>query len=307
MSASWQPSATLDTIKQRSDFLHSIREFFRERDVLEVQTPVLATHTVTDVAIDSIEVPGYGFLQTSPEYLIKRLLAGGMSSCYQMGPVFRAGERGRWHNPEFTMLEWYRLDMELADLCVEVSQLVDRLLGPAEYQTLTLADLLGSAFDINPHIPDESRVIQQARNHGLVGEHTWREALDFLVDRGIATQSSSRVFLVDYPDYMCALARCEQVGEATIARRFELVIDGIEIANAYDELLDASEFESRAQRDSQERSSLGKSKVAIDHNLVAAMESGLPNCCGVAVGVDRLFALAIGAQSIDEVLAFPLN
>ena len=305
MSNSWRPSASVEALQQRSEFLYRIRHFFYERNAIEVQTPVLSQHTVTDVALDSIKVPGYGFLQTSPEFYLKRLLAAGLPSCFQLAPAYRDDEMGRWHNPEFTMLEWYRLGLGLESLQSEVAELVDLILGKGEYSSVTVSCLLRDRFGIDPHQPDQNAIMKCATQIGLDGVKNWRDALDFLISTAISEQDSSRLFITEYPHYMSALARTESRGENIIARRFELVVDGIELANAYDELADPEELLRRAEADNRERIKEGKEKIELDPAFYAAMVAGLPQCCGVAMGLDRLFALAMGASSIDEVLAFP--
>ena len=273
----WRLSARIEHLKQRAELLAQARAFFAERNVIEVQTPVLAKHTVTEPDVQSIEVPGYGYLQTSPEYQMKRLLAAGMPSCYQLGPAFRHGEQGRLHNPEFTMLEWYRLGFDHNQLMYEVADMVDALLGPKPYQRLTYEDVVGKS------------------------EGRTRDALDLAFADACERLTPGRFFITDYPADQAALARINPDGQT--AARFELVIDGVEIANGYWELLDVEEHRQRFKTDGEIRQQRGLPAIAVDGALIAALQHGLPACAGVAMGFDRLVMLGIGAKALSDVTA----
>ena len=273
----WRPSARIEHLKQRAELLAQARAFFAERNVIEVQTPVLAKHTVTEPDVQSIEVPGYGYLQTSPEYQMKRLLAAGMPSCYQLGPAFRHGEQGRLHNPEFTMLEWYRLGFDHNQLMYEVADMVDALLGPKPYQRLTYEDVVGKS------------------------EGRRRDALDLAFADACERLTPGRFFITDYPADQAALARINPDGQT--AARFELVIDGVEIANGYWELLDVEEHRQRFKTDGEIRQQRGLPAMAVDEAFIAALQHGLPACAGVAMGFDRLVMLGIGAKALSDVTA----
>ena len=303
---SWQPSTSVETLKARAKVLSDIRGFFKSRDVIEVQTSVLASHTVTDLNIESIEVPGYGYLQTSPEFQMKRLLAAGMPSCYQICPVFRDGERGRWHNPEFTMLEWYRLGFSLSQQINEVTELFDLVLGSQPYVQLTVRDLLSEIYDADVFVEDQKKVLKRAENEGLVDCDDYADAFDFLLDKAVEARQAPRLVLTEYPPHGRALAKLQHTTGTTVAQRFEIIIQGQELANGYDELQDSSELEQRMHEDNKLRRKNGKVQVAGDVHLLDAMTAGLPNCAGVAVGLDRLIALQLNASSIDEVMPFPL-
>lgn len=304
MIEAWRPTADVDSLLKRAELLARTRTFFRDREIVEVQTSTLDQFGVTDVAIENIEVPGYGYLQTSPEYQMKRLLADGMPSCYQIGPVFRAGEVGRWHNAEFTMLEWYELDVTLDQLMTNVAALIDYVLGPRPVVSKTLAALLKDAFNLELHERDEKRFIDAAAEEGLQDAQDFDEALDFLVSTAVTKLDVPRVFLTEYPSYQAALARTVRRGNIEIALRFELVVDGLEIANGYDELRDAAEFRRRSESDNTRRERLGLPTKPIDPFIERAMAHGLPECCGVAVGLDRLFALALRKPALRDVVAF---
>ncbi|MFK7912483.1 MAG: EF-P lysine aminoacylase GenX [Pseudomonadales bacterium] len=275
--ALWQPSASIAMLQQRARIAAQVRDFFAEREVLEVHTPVLAAHTVTDPHVDAIAA-AHGYLQTSPEYAMKRLLAAGAPSIYQLGPAFRAGEAGRLHAPEFTMLEWYRLGFDDAALMQEVSELVDLVLGAAPYQQRPYADLLASSPLPLDH-DEDLRVVAALEQLGPV-----------------------RVFITDYPAARAALARLRPGTE--VAARFELVVNGVELANGYHELGDAETLRARFAADNAARETLGKPAMGLDDAFLAAMAHGLPDCAGVALGFDRMAMLALGAQRLSEVMAF---
>lgn len=305
MKESWRPSADVDTIVARSAFLQGVREFFADRGVIEVQTSVLGQYGVADLEIECLQVEDIGFLQPSPEYQMKRLLAAGLPSCYQICPAFRASESGNWHNPEFTMLEWYRLGFDDKRLMLEVQELVDSLLGPGSYSYLTVRDLLNGAFGLDIGNASDSEIEACANQTGLIGAAGTSASLDFLMANAIETTDLDRLFVFDYPKSCAALARTKDSDGVTVAARFELVIDGLEIANGYHELLDADEYLSRMKAANQRRHELGNLEMEIDKRFVAAMRVGLPDCAGVAVGLDRLFALTLGKESVHDVIAFP--
>ncbi|MCZ6616912.1 MAG: EF-P lysine aminoacylase GenX [Gammaproteobacteria bacterium] len=263
----------------RARLLRTVREFFADREVLEVQTATLAAHAVTDTSIESLRVADGAFLQTSPEYQLKRLLAAGAPSIYQMGPVFRAGEAGRLHNPEFTLLEWYRLGFDEVMLMAEVAELVDLVLGPQPVRILTYRELVGT----------------------LTGD---RDVLDLACADALAKLGGGRVFVTGYPAEQAALARLDSTNPA-VAARFELVVDGVEIANGYHELGDAAELRHRFLDDCAVRLRRGHFCPEIDERFLAAMEAGLPDCAGVALGIDRLLMLKMGASSLADVMPFP--
>lgn len=282
--------------------LATVRRFFAERDVLEVQTPALGQHTVTDPAIASWRTADQKrFLQTSPEYHMKRLLAAGAPCLYQIGPAFRHGEAGRWHNPEFTMIEWYRLGLDAEQLMREVAALVDVLLGAAAYERRSCTDLLRQRFGFELARTQPAALMEIARQAGLSGDATAHDALDWLLAQALDSANAKRLFVTDFPASMAALARLNADGSAA---RFELVVDGLEIANGYYELTDAQQLAARMAADGERRRQQGLASVDADPTLLAAQRHGLPDCAGVAVGFDRLVALKTGAESIADVLAF---
>lgn len=285
----WRPSCSVDALTARAHLLRDVREFFYDRDVLEAQTAVLAAATVTEPAVESLAVPGHGYLQTSPEYQLKRLLAAGAPSLYQLGPVFRAGESGRRHNPEFVMLEWYRLGFDDAALMAEVAALIDRVLGPQPVHTVRYREVVerGSSAPVPVHFSP-------------------REAMDLRFSEGLEALGVGRFFIIDYPAEQAALARLRP-GDGSVAARFELVVDGLELANGYWELGDAAALQRRFRRDQEARRAHGQQVPDLDQRFLAAMEHGLPACSGVALGFDRLLMLKLGAASLQEVMAFPID
>lgn len=293
-SRSWQPACSLSALHARAGLLRTVREFFHAREVIEVQTACIGGHTVTEAAIESFHVAGVGYLQTSPEYQLKRLLAAGAPSLYQLGPVFRAGEAGRLHNPEFTMLEWYRLGYSDVELMAEVAELIDLVLGPADYRTLDYAEVAaaGSGGD---HAG--------ARTEGAMSH---RAALDLAFADGLRALGDGRVFVTHYPADQAALARLRADNPAHAAR-FELSVDTVELANGYWELGDHRELQQRFEADLAARSAAGLQQPEIDPQFLAAMQAGLPDCAGVALGIDRLLMLKLGADSLAQVMPFPID
>lgn len=306
--ADWAPSCAIETLHVRADALAAARAFFAERGVLEVNTPALASQTVLDPAIESISVGGR-YLQTSPEYHMKRLLAAGAPSIYQLGPVFRAGEQGRWHNPEFLMLEWYRLGFDADQLMVEVTELVDRLLGPAPCERVPYRRLIADRFNVDIDQSSPAALAEICARLGYKANSTdgapsREQALDLMVADALAARHPGRIFVTEYPQEQAALARVKTSGGRRHAERFELVIDGVEIANGYHELTDADELARRMAHDAAKRRTSGLAVPDQDERLLAAQRHGLPNCAGVALGFDRLLALKLGTQAIAPVLTF---
>jgi lysyl-tRNA synthetase class 2 len=319
MTADWRPTATLEAMRLRARLLAATRGFFAERGVLEVETPVLGAAAATDLHIESLATslggaPGEGgqrlYLQSSPEFAMKRLLAAHGVAVYQVGKAFRDGERGSLHNPEFTLLEWYRPGWDHVALMGEVEELFDRLLGTGEASRLTYRDAFLHAVGVDPLLGSDAEVSEAARAQGLApAASAARETcLDFL----FATRVQARlgparlVFVHDFPASHAALARV-RAGEPPVAERFEAFADGVEVANGYHELADPGEQRRRFEADLAGRRVRGLSQPPVDARLLAALEHGLPGCAGVAVGFDRVVMAAAGAHRIDEVLAFPLE
>ncbi len=312
-------------LRYRAKLLAQIRDFFAERDVLEVETPVLSSAANTDPQINSFStISGLGhqpgaplhYLHTSPEFGMKRLLAAGSGPIYQICKVFRQGERGRYHNPEFTLLEWYRPDFDHHRLMREVETLVLHLLtrtklAPSQYLTYREAFKLYAALD--PHLASTEEIRHCVERCGI-GEVSgltkddrdgW---LDLLMSHLVQPRlgRGQLTFLFDYPASQAALARIIP-GDPPVAARFELFLEGVELANGFHELNDAAEQKSRFRHDLQQRKRAKQPLLPMDQRLLAALHHGLPNCAGVALGIDRLLMLIHDASHIKEVIAFPFE
>lgn len=321
-SSSWKPHASVEVLKLRARVLARIRDFFAQRNVLEVETPLLCSSSATDPHLQSLLVassvsqPAVRFLQTSPEFSMKRLLAAGSGSIFQICKAFRNEEAGRLHNPEFTMLEWYRVGFDYQTLMSEVEDLVN-LFGPwPGVRRISYQDLFESVLDENPHTIANSQLVEilKASSSGI--EHlsdlpplSYRNgALDYLFDTRITPELQEPTFVYDYPVGQAALAKIDKnVSGHPIAKRFELFIGGLEIANGYAELQDADELERRFDGDNRERRRLGMLEIPADRYLLDAMREGLPDCAGVALGVDRLILLLAEEASLADVLAFSMK
>lgn len=321
MTERWQPSASWVNIRRRADMLRMIREFFSVREVLEVDTPTLSRYTITDPHLHSLkthlDAPGLQhamYLQTSPEFAMKRLLAAGSGAIYQISKVFRDDEAGQFHNPEFTMLEWYRPDFDHFSLMDEVADLVCDL-GVCHVPPLRMTyqqafiDYAGiDPFDCSDQDVAACFVKHDIAVQGLADVSAaatlWRDVLMSHVIEAALRQCKQAVFIYHYPADQAALAR---INEAGLAERFELYIHGVEVANGYYELTDAFEQRRRFEHDNALREQSGLPAVELDQHVLSALEAGLPDCAGVALGVDRLLMLACDAGHIDQVLCFPAN
>jgi len=314
----WWPAASIEAIAERARMLASARAFFAERGVMEVETPVLSRHGTTDPAIESLALSADAltparWLQTSPEFAMKRLLAAGSGPIYQICKVFRDAERGRRHHPEFTLLEWYRPGFSMRGLIDEVAALVRALLErpdlPAE--TLTYRGLFRSRLGLDPWETPDTALRSRAIDAGIPGavalaldRDGWLDlllchCLESGLGRGALT------FLCHYPPSQAALARVVDDGGVPVAERFELYLDGMELANGFVELTDAAEQRLRFDADLAVRRRDGQRTPPMDAGLLAALEAGLPDSAGVALGLDRLLMIRTGAGHIDQVLAFP--
>jgi len=316
--------ASLEVHRLRASMLARIRTFFARLDVLEVDTPVLSRAASTDPALCSFKTvysgPGAAkgeprYLHTSPEFPMKRLLAAGSGSIYQICKVFRDGESGPRHNPEFTLLEWYRTGFDERDLMDEVQQLLKYVLAdvmPVDtVQHWRYRELFIDIAGIDPFTatPAELRSLMQSRyNVAAVGLADDRDAwLDLVMTHVIEPRlDNGLVFVRDYPASQAALARLRP-GEPPVAARFEVYLNGIELANGFHELTDAVEQQQRFDNELQRRRKAGTEAVKMDDNLLSALHAGLPDCAGVALGLDRLLMLASGSKRVQDVLAFPFD
>ncbi len=312
-SPDWRPTASREVLAARARLLTAIRQFFAERDVLEVETPIMVNAAVTDPGLQSIAVTELSmFLHTSPEYAMKRLLAAGSGDIYQLCKVFRAGERGSHHNPEFSLLEWYRLDISIEQLMDEVAALVGSLLAPRPIEYLTYQEALQTYAGVDPLTAELGALQAATRMHGLADASIANSSRDALLDFLVSAQVGPRLgrgrltFLHRYPRSQAALARLDPLDER-LALRFELYVEGIELANGFHELADAAEQRARFAADNRERNRLGLPPSPVDERLLTALEHGLPNCCGVALGLDRTLMVALGVDRIDDVCSFPVE
>jgi lysyl-tRNA synthetase class 2 len=318
----WQPTASFEAMRLRAALYARIRAFFAERDVLEVETPVLsrAGNTEPNIASFSLEfsgrtdgAPRTRWLRTSPEFALKRLLAAGIGDCYELGRVFRDGEAGGRHNPEFTMLEWYRIGWDHQRLIGESADVVNAALAlvgrQATLQRIAFRDLYWQRLGIDPLTAD-SAILHAALGdveidpEGL-GRDDW---LDLLMTHKLQPVfDRDRLMAVyDYPASQCALARI-RAGDVPVAERFELYLGPLELANGYHELGDADEQRMRFERDLSVRGQRGVAAPPVDEYLLSALRAGLPDCAGVALGVDRLLMAMAGSDGIAATLAFPFQ
>jgi len=311
----WQPSASLEDLRARQELLQRIRSFFIDRGYLEVDTPIMGQFASSDVYLENIRASFGGneyALQTSPEYHMKRLLAAGSGPIFQISKVFRDDELGRWHNPEFTMLEWYRPGFSHYQLIEEMDGFLQTVLNcpPARrisYQTLF--ELF--CEEINPHtasIETLQSCLERTQLTGILdpGEQDRDQYLFLLLAEVIEPQLAKLqepVVVYDFPVSQAALARVN----GNVAERFEVYFRGVELANGFHELCDAEIQARRFKRDNEKRQEKGLSTVAIDMRFLAALDHGLPQCSGVALGIDRLIALALNKTSIREIMAFSIE
>ena len=322
----WQPACPLSALRARAEMLANIRRFFSDRGVLEVETPLLCHAAGTDPNLQpftsEFRLPGQSqgtplYLQTSPEFAMKRLLAASAGSIYQVCKAFRNEEAGRFHNPEFTLLEWYRVGFGLDDLMDETDALLACLFAgvresrPAE--RLAYRALFHRHTGLDPVSATPQAFAACARQRGLAeaealcGEdrNLWLDLLfSHLIQPGLGLGRPS--FVHDYPACLPSLARAKP-GEIDVVERVEVFMDGLELGNGYHELADAAEQERRFEHDLSIRRSMGLPLPPKDARLLAALDFGLPDCAGIALGVDRLLMLATGASAIAQTLAFPVD
>ena len=296
---------TAKLLRERARVLRAIRGFFESRGFVEVETPAIVPSPGMDLHLDAFEVGGAGYLVTSPEYQMKRLLADGWERIFQVCRCFRRGERGAQHNPEFTMVEWYRGNAEVEDVMRDTEQLVAAATGGVvrlgertidarpPYARVTVCE----AFERFAGVP-EAQVLAWAASDEDAYFRTWVER----VEPRLAAMERA-VFVVDYPAPMASLAR-DKPSDPRFCERFELYVAGVELCNGFGELVDPREQRARFERDQAERARRGLPVYPIDERFLAALERGMPPSAGNALGVDRLVALACGTTDIRRVLAF---
>lgn len=319
--AIWQPSASIPNLLKRASIMAEIRRFFADRGILEVDTPCLSQASVTDVHLVPFETrfvgPGHSqgvdlYLMTSPEYHMKRLLAANCGPIYQLCRSFRNEEMGRHHNPEFTMLEWYRPHYDMYRLMNEVDDLLQQILETDAAETLSYQQAFQRYLDIDPLTADKTQLREVAAKLDLSNIAETEEDRDTLLQLLFALGVEPQVgkdrptFIYHFPASQASLAQIS-TEDHRVAERFEVYYQGIELANGFHELTDAREQAQRFEQDNRKRTARGLVQQPIDHNLLAALEAGLPDCSGVALGVDRLIMLALGAESIADVIAFTVD
>ena len=313
----WQPGASLDNLKKRAELLAYLRAFFTKKEVLEIDTPILANAPVTDLHIKSLITNiNLGnekktlYLQTSPEFAMKRLLAAYSKPIYQIGKVFRDDPVSNKHNPEFTMLEWYRPGFTLDSLMGEVEELLCPLLLCKNIPKFSYRSLFEKYFGVNPHTISSDELLKLANS--LIDfsgpNFSSTDYLQLLMCEVIEPDLPEACFVFDYPKEQASLSVIQINDEGdVVAKRFEVYSRGIELANGYFELIDANEQRKRFEADNDVRKKLGLEIHPLDEKFLAAMKSGIPACSGVALGVDRLFMAVQELDNIDKALSFSLE
>ncbi|MBP89057.1 MAG: EF-P lysine aminoacylase GenX [Planctomycetaceae bacterium] len=321
---SFAPTASWENLRLRADLLKRLRKFFEQRDFLEVETPLLSADSVIDRHLDPIPVtlfddprrPTVGqpmWLQTSPEFGMKRLLASGAERIYQVTRAFRGAERGRQHNPEFTIVEWYRVGDSMSEGIALLADFAKEMLKVEKVETISYQEAFEQHVGIDPHTASLEEIAIDGKHHidGLPSRYRGDDRNDWLnfllaifVEPNLGVECPQ--ILYDYPAEQAALARVRD-DDPPVAERFELYVNGVELANGYHELLDGDVLRQRNRLTNQQRDRERKYMLPEASLLLDAMDAGLPACAGVALGFDRLVMVAAGAKSIDEVLAFPID
>ncbi len=318
-AAGWKPIATVEAIRLRARILTQIRQFFAERNVIEVETPILSrsalahpSTSVMNISANNSSKETLLYLQTSPESAMKRLVASGIGPIFQVCKAFRNGEADRYHNPEFSILEWYRPGWDLDRIATELDELLRLILRTSEAHRIYYNDVFRNVLHIDWRQADIETLCTRVNEVNIKGilattDNDRDDLLEMLMKHVIEpTLGHDRpAFVFDYPSSQACLARVRPMDG--VAARFEVFIKGLEIANGYDELSDPHEHRRRFAIDNEIRVHHGLEPLPIDELLIAAMESGFPSCAGVAVGLDRLTMVAAGVSSIKDVITFPTD
>jgi lysyl-tRNA synthetase class 2 len=315
-SNNWRPTASIETLRKRAQLLERTRAFFVKRGLLEVETPAISHSATTELHLSSwlVRSPNDDgqtcYLHTSPELAMKRLLAAGSGDIYQLCKVFREAEQGSRHNPEFTLLECYRLGFDMDSMMQEVETflmelLPGRLTHSAEYISWQQAFIRYAGCDPFEATANELQEVFASYTGQRIDGMNIEDWYDLLMSQVIepALPSDRLVFVTHYPASRASLARLD-TNDSRLAQRFEVFAGGLELANGFHELSDAREQRRRIERENQQRSQAGLPEVDVDEYFLAALEHGLPDCSGVAVGFDRLVMLATGEEDIAKVLSF---
>jgi len=317
-----------ENLRFRSELLRSVRQFFYDRDFCEVQTPVLSADTNVDCYLEPITVSEKSlplnhhntrryYLQTSPEFAMKRLLAAGLDPVFQIAPVFRLGDRGQFHNVEFTMLEWYRIGDNYQTGMFLLAELVRFLFADmqvnlgSEIRYCSYEDIFESQVGLNPHTAtaEELQAVCDAQNIAYPESHETCPASDWLdlLFSELVQPTLESVIIYDFPQSQSQLAKIRHDGEYAVSERFELFLKGQEIANGYHEIRDAVELRRRFLVNRERRLAVGRSWLPTESRLLTVMELGFPQCCGTALGIDRLLMVMLDAETIEDVLTFPIE
>lgn len=315
-TSNWHPVASKEVLKKRAQMFKSIRAFFDDRDILEVETPLISSAGITEPHIESLSTRFRDtsfYLNTSPEFSMKRLLAAYGEPVFQICKAFRDDELGVNHNPEFTLLEWYRPGFDMQQLMDEMEELLRDILENDDllFTRLSYRVAFEKYAGIDPHLATASDLSDCALQYGIeqpVGLNDNKdEWLDWLLTQLVlpGLEKAGFTFIYDYPESQSALARLRDDEGTMVASRFELFYGDIELANGFHELLDSKVQKQRFENENVTRAKAGQSTVVVDENLLDALSHGLPDCSGVALGMDRLLMVVCDKKSIDEVLAFP--
>ncbi|EQC00581.1 elongation factor P--(R)-beta-lysine ligase [Photorhabdus temperata] len=320
-TANWQPSAPVANLLKRATVLAEIRRFFAERGVLEVETPAMGQSTVTDIQLFSFQTEFVGpgaadgmtlYLMTSAEFHMKRLLAAGSGPIYQISRCFRNEEAGRYHNPEFTMLEWYRPHYDMYRLINEVDDLLQQILDCESAESLSYQQAFLRYLDIDPLSAEKEKLREVAAKLDLSNIADTEEDRDILLQLLFTVGVEPHIgierptFIYHFPASQASLAEISKE-DHRVAERFEVYFNGVELANGFRELTDGDEQRQRFEQDNRKRAELGLPVRPIDENLIGALKQGIPECAGVALGVDRLVMLALGAEKLSDVIAFSVS
>lgn len=314
----WAPTSPIENIKKRAEIYAKIRQFFREREILEVETPLLSQHTITDIYIESFIteyrspplIKNY-FLQTSPEYAMKRLLAYGLGPIYQICKAFRQGDFGRQHNPEFTLLEWYRPGFNHHQLMDEVDEFLQYTINSLKAEKIAYKECFQRYVNINPfqchkkELRDfivEKKLLAPQQIIPLDKDTCLQVILSHLIEPHLG--KTAPIFIYDFPSTQAALAKIRQE-KTPVAERFELYINGMEIANGFHELSDPIEQRQRFLKDQEYRKINQQFIPDIDERFLEALNNEFPQCSGLALGIDRLLMIHTKTTKIADVITFP--
>lgn len=308
LAVDWRPTASIDQLNKRAAIISCVRQFFAQRNVLEVETPLLCQSTVTDPFIQSFKTIDHRYLQTSPEYAMKRLIAAGSGDIFQICKAFRVEEDGRMHNSEFTLLEWYRIGFDYHALMDEMDLLLQTILNRGKASRHSYQSLFEQFLSIHPHDADANMLKQCAARFDLdqiegIDENDRDVWLQLLMSEIIEPQLKGIHFVYDYPASQAALAKIKE-GRPELAERFEVYVDGIELANGFHELTSADEQQKRFENDLKKRKKLGYDCPPIDERFLSALQQCMPDCSGVALGIDRLVMISLNEKHLQTVLSF---